>query len=304
MLTEWQIRDRINYIGGSDAATVCGLNPYMTPYELWEVKTRRKIAEDISEKPSVKAGNMLEPAVRQWLAQETGLKIELSDDTYVHPDYDFMAANIDGYTLDLTGEVDSIVEIKTTSSDKDWGETGTQQIPDAYRLQVAHYMSVLGAPVAYVGVLIRGVDFRHYRFDRDLNLEGILIAKELEFWRCVKTDTAPPFESRDDFMKRFPKPVMGSSAGATPDIENLIQSIKYSQECIKQNQEQIEIDRAKICEYMGNHENLVGTNGKIIATWKRDKDSVRIDTNAIKANPELFERYSKTYPGPRKFIIK
>ena len=54
-MTEKQwLEERKNGIGGSDAATILGLNPYKTNIQLWEEKTRRKEAEDISDKPYVK----------------------------------------------------------------------------------------------------------------------------------------------------------------------------------------------------------------------------------------------------------
>lgn len=39
---------------GSDAATILGKNPYKSNVDLWEEKTRRKEAPDISDKPYVK----------------------------------------------------------------------------------------------------------------------------------------------------------------------------------------------------------------------------------------------------------
>ncbi len=40
---EW-LEERKNGIGGSDAATILGLNPYKTNIDLWEEKTGRKEA--------------------------------------------------------------------------------------------------------------------------------------------------------------------------------------------------------------------------------------------------------------------
>ena len=59
-------------IGGSDAGTILGLNPYKKPYELWLEKTGAKEPEDISEKEAVKAGVYLEPVIAQWYTDETG----------------------------------------------------------------------------------------------------------------------------------------------------------------------------------------------------------------------------------------
>jgi predicted phage-related endonuclease len=50
------LSERRTGIGGSDAATILGVSPYMTNVELWRIKTGRKIPEDISGKPYVKYG--------------------------------------------------------------------------------------------------------------------------------------------------------------------------------------------------------------------------------------------------------
>ena len=52
---EW-LEKRKSYIGGSEASCIVGMNPYATNVELWEMKTGRRKAEDISEKSYVKYG--------------------------------------------------------------------------------------------------------------------------------------------------------------------------------------------------------------------------------------------------------
>lgn len=45
---EW-ISGRMNGIGGSDASSIVGMNPYKTNIDLFEEKIGRKIPEDISD---------------------------------------------------------------------------------------------------------------------------------------------------------------------------------------------------------------------------------------------------------------
>ena len=52
-------------IGGSDAAAVLGLNPYMSNLELWQVKTGLYAPDDISDKPYVIYGTNAEEHLRQ-----------------------------------------------------------------------------------------------------------------------------------------------------------------------------------------------------------------------------------------------
>lgn len=198
MLSEEMKLARLSYITGSDAAIICGLSPYTTPYELWEQKTRRSVSEDISHKPAVKAGIMLEPAIRDWLAQELQVPIRTITKLIVHDDLPWMAGNIDGHIVKDSMREGAIVEIKTTSSPEGWGDVGSNIIPRNYLLQVVHYMAVCNADRCYVAVLIRGVDFRHYLLERDLVLEEMLIQKEKEFWSCVQLDIPPgPVYNKD-----------------------------------------------------------------------------------------------------------
>jgi putative phage-type endonuclease len=194
MLTDDQKEQRLSYVTGSDASIICGLSPYTTPYELWEQKTRRAVVEDISHKPAVKAGIMLEGAIRDWLGQEINKDILERGDIIIHPKLAWMAGNIDGKVY----KENSIVEIKTTSSPEGWGDVGSNIIPRNYLLQVVHYMAVCNADRCYVAVLIRGVDFRHYILERDLVLEEMLIQKEKEFYSCVQLDIPPgPVYNKD-----------------------------------------------------------------------------------------------------------
>lgn len=61
--SEWlRNRDRI---GGSDASSILGMNPYKDNVELWRIKTGLQEAEDISDKPYVKYGTEAEPHLRE-----------------------------------------------------------------------------------------------------------------------------------------------------------------------------------------------------------------------------------------------
>ena len=64
---EW-LKARSYGIGGSDAAAVIGKSPYKSNVELFDEKTGRKTAEDISDKPYVRYGNGAEPLIRKLFA--------------------------------------------------------------------------------------------------------------------------------------------------------------------------------------------------------------------------------------------
>ena len=69
---EW-LKYRESGIGSSEVATIVGLNPWESPYQLW----RRKLGLDPAKQENfaMKAGHYLEDAVAQFWHDETGCEI-------------------------------------------------------------------------------------------------------------------------------------------------------------------------------------------------------------------------------------
>ena len=94
---EW-LEERKKGIGGSDAAAIIGVNPFMTNIELWEYKTGRKQQEDISNKECVKFGVAAEDHIRQLFALDYP-EYELTSEsfkTYANPEHSFIRGSFDG----------------------------------------------------------------------------------------------------------------------------------------------------------------------------------------------------------------
>ena len=117
MTREDWLEERKKGIGGSDAATILGLNPYKTSIDLWEEKTGRKDAEDISDKPYVKYGTKAEDHLRELFKLDfPQYEVTHQENAIIkHPIYPFLFASLDGQLVDKnTGEL-GILEIKTTN---------------------------------------------------------------------------------------------------------------------------------------------------------------------------------------------
>lgn len=301
MLTPEQVEQRKSYCMGSDAPIICGVSPYCTPYQLWEYKTRRAIEPDISEKPSVKAGNMLEGAVRDWLANEIEMEIRHDNQLVRHLHYPFMAGNLDGWVVGQS----AIVEIKTSSSDKGWGPSGSSIIPTPYLLQISHYMACADVECCYVGVLIRGIDFRWYKIQRDNELISYIIAQEQLFYACMTNDTPPPFQNVEDIVALMASKNPSGAIQATDDLQLKVEKLGEIRALIKSFEEQEQILKLGICEFMNDKEYLAGQSGEILVSWKKSKDSKRLDLDVLKGKfPEIYEQCTKVVPGSRRFDLK
>lgn len=201
---EW-LEERKKGIGGSDAATILGLNPYKTNMQLWEEKTGRRQAEDISEKEYVKYGTNAEDLLRELFKLDyPKYEVKHDENTIIkHPKYPFLFASLDGTLIDKeTGEM-GILEIKTTNILQSMQkEKWKEKIPDNYYCQVLHYLNVTGYSFVILKAQLKyeydgeiKLDTRHYKILREEVIEDIkmLEEKEVEFWtKYVETGIRPP----------------------------------------------------------------------------------------------------------------
>lgn len=198
---EW-LQARGKRIGGSDASAVVGLNPYMSNTDLWSIKTGRREAEDISDKPYVRYGHDAEPLLRELFKLDfPDYKVGYVDNNlFLNSRYPWAHASLDGWLQDPEGRT-GILEIKTTeilqSMQK---EKWKDRIPDNYYLQVLHYMMVMEADFACLKAQLKYdydgdiyLQIRHYWIERQ-DVENdirILSEKEEEFWHHMQNGTRP-----------------------------------------------------------------------------------------------------------------
>ena len=95
---EW-LEQRKGRIGGSEAACIVGMNPYQTNVELWEYKTGRRIAEDISDKPFVKYGTNAEEYLRELFKLDYPQYNAhyVDNNMWLNEKYPFAHASLDGW---------------------------------------------------------------------------------------------------------------------------------------------------------------------------------------------------------------
>jgi len=154
---------RKNGIGGSDAAAAVGISPYLSPLELWLIKTGRDAnlpkpdANDTTE--PVYWGTLLEPIVAASYTKQTGNRVRRVNAVLQHPQIPFMLANID---REVVGSRDvQLLECKTA------GEFGARLwrdgVPEYVQLQVQHQLAVTGRRAADVAVLLCGQKLEVHR---------------------------------------------------------------------------------------------------------------------------------------------
>lgn len=198
---EW-LQIRSNYIGGSDAGAVVGMNPYKSAYSLWAEKTGR--VPGFEGNLTTKVGSYLEDLVAHLFEEETGKKVRRKNRTMVNDKYPFACANIDRAVV---GEK-ALLEIKTTTSIPIMRQLKSSEFPDAYYCQVVHYLAVTGLEKAYLAVLVNCRELKIYELERDQEEIAALMAAEETFWGYVQSNTEPPVDGHqatsDTIGKLYP----------------------------------------------------------------------------------------------------
>lgn len=180
---EW-LELRSKYIGGSDAASVVGLNPYSSPYTLWAEKTGKKLP--FEGNLATEVGTFLEEFIARKFEQETGKKVRKVNQSILNSNYPWAIANID---REVVGE-NAGLEIKSTS-ELNMKNFKNGEYPATYYCQCMHYMAVTGKKKWYLAVLIGNREFKVFEIKRDEEEIAALMSAEKDFWELVQKDTAP-----------------------------------------------------------------------------------------------------------------
>ncbi|WP_367341023.1 YqaJ viral recombinase family protein [Aminivibrio sp.] len=295
---EW-LEERRKGIGGSDIAAIMGLNPWKTPYRVYQEK--RKEVDDWEGNEATDWGKRMEPAIRQWYSDQTGRPVRLPDKIMYSTKHPFMLANLDGFTDDRR-----IVEIKTARSGKDWGEPGTSEIPDYYILQVQHYMIVTGFDVADVAVSIGGASPSLYEVDADEELQEYIITACERFWQRVQAGDPPEPVSYADAVQRYGRSKAEGAVIANGGVVQLVNDLRGVRRRMNELQREESDFKAEIISYLGNlGDALVDTDGSTLVTYKLAKGRTTLDVKALqKELPEVYERFIKTEEPSRRFLLK
>lgn len=197
---EWLAR-RMCGIGGSEAAAVCGMSPWMTPVQIWRIKCGGEEAKDLSGNAAVQQGMRMEPALREFFK---GLHPEYivehhPFDILYQSERPFLFATLDGELTDKQGR-HGVLEIKTATPNgkAGWEKWSDGQMPQNYYIQVLHQLLATGYDFAVLFAALYSlsgdITLRQYEIERAEAAQDLtwLLDKETEFWRYVEDGALPP----------------------------------------------------------------------------------------------------------------
>lgn len=316
---EWLAARRTG-IGGSDIGAILGLSPYKSSLDVYLDK-RGELARETGNEQAMYWGTVLEDVVAREYATRTQRAIQRVNAMLRHPGHDFMLANLDRAVVnpDIAGRVtwngdrlttDRILECKTANSfaAAQWGEPGSDSVPDAYLLQCQWYLGVTGAQIADLAVLIGGSDYRIYSIERNDGLIGDMIEAAAEFWKRVQNGQPPDPTTSADARRLWPSHIAGKSVIVDVGIANDVAALAAGRARVKEWEAELDAAEARILAAFGDAEEI-SHMGKKLATWKANKPTVKTDWKGLAADyadyvaepvrAKLHAAHTETKPGAR-----
>ncbi len=313
-------------ITGTRFASILGLNVWSTPFEMWCAITKT-YEEPFEDTIYTIAGKTIEPKQADYMKRSYGMDLITPTDRYgkdyfnktwgdFFPEskhfggmWDFLGIN------DETGEVDTVLEMKTTKRIEDW----QNDAPEYYALQAALYAYLLGVDnVIMVASFLEPNDYEHpedYKpsINNTITVEfklserypnfADLVAQVEKWWdEYVATGISPEYDEKKD--AEILKALRTNTLAPETDIEALIaegEGLKKELDDVAASITEKEKRLKKINDLLKEHamsqfrdgDKKVELKGKSYVWTVARSDSTTIDKDSLKADG-LLEKYTKS----------
>lgn len=303
---EW-LEARKDGIGASEVATIVGLNPWETPYQLW----RRKIGIDPAKpmNAAMNTGHILEDGVAQFWAQATGREIiaaSKDDFMFIDKDRPYLRVSpdrtfwIEGATRNDDNK--GILECKTTRMKVD-----PDNLPKYWFCQVQMNLGVAGYSQGSLAWLSagQGFDFGYMDLKFVPDFYGWLTESVSRFWiDNIIGKQEPSAVNVSDVILKYNRHTGGKIIECSDEVFTAYQDLKEVKKELDALKERKETLEATLKMAFGDAEAL-SYGGDTIATWKAPKPSKKFDANALQAaDPDTYAKYITTQQGARRLLLK
>lgn len=301
---EW-LKARESGIGSSEIATIVGLNPWETPYQLW----RRKLGIDPpkEENFAMKAGHYLEDAVARFWHDETGqdvIKSSAGDWLIRNNEKSFLQVSPDR-TYWLAGMTRSnankgILECKTTQMSID-----ADDLPKHWFTQVQYQLGVAEMTKGSLAWLSSGREFGYKDLAFVPDFYGWLVEEAEKFWvDNIVGKQEPTATSVQDVLLKYNRHTDGKVVEVGDEVfgsYNELKEVKQQIAKLEERKEKLEND---IKLAFGDAE-AISYGGATLATWKAAKPTLKFDAKAyLIRHTDLCKPFMVETQPPRRFLLK
>lgn len=296
--SEW-LAGRKSGIGASEAAAVLGLSRYKTALDVYIDKTKQVLTPRPDNAQTIR-GRRLEPIVLDMYEEERGA-VRRDIARVESEKYPFMFASLDAVRKDDLRPVEAKTAGKYVA--REWGEPGTDDVPQEYLIQIMHQMIVTNAFIGDIAALLTLDDFRAYTIALDNELAEMIVEGLRQFWKRVE-NRDPPAPTTGEQAEKLYRKSIAQGIEADAHMAESYRQLLDTRSALKplEKLEAKLIDEIKL--FMADKDALI-IDAQPVVTWKSAKGSVRFDTKRFQTeNPELYQSFLTQTEGSRRFIIK
>jgi putative phage-type endonuclease len=276
-LTDEEIEERRKAIGASDVAAIIGCSPWKSAWDVWADKTGR--LDSWSGNNATRIGQYLESGVLDYAESQLGPLDRNVRIAYVGKP---IVSTLDAITADGVP-----VEVKTAGMTGplhgEWGDAGTDQIPEHYLCQVHTQILCTEAQTAYLFALLAGRGIVRYEIERSDSLCDALASQLCEWWDRHIIQGIEPSRDHASFevvkrLRRVPSKVV-----EMPDkCEWLMTTREHLKAEAKDLDERIaETDKLLLLE-LGDAEEGVFSDGRSVTYYEQHRKGFTVEPSSFR----------------------
>lgn len=312
-------------ITGTRFAAILGANVWSTPFEMW-LQITKTYEKPFEGTMYTEAGKIIEPKQAEYMSKSYGMDIVSPTDRYgedyfsktfgdFFPQENVFGGMWDYLSYDENGDLDAVLEMKTTKRAEDWAD----DIPEYYALQGALYGYLLGTDtVIMVCSILEDQDYkdpysfepkasntivRPFRISERYPHFEMLVKDAMNWWnQYVLTGVSPDFDEKKDKeslaeLRKKVIPPETSKDDILAEAEKLIEELEAEKEKMKEKENRLAeiqdfIKKKAIGEFTPGVKQVVVEGHNYTFTVNKsltktiDKDQLQKDG--------LLEKYQKT----------
>lgn len=258
--------------------------------------------EDISHVEAVQMGHVMEPVIGRLAQQKLGVELTKIEESLTHAKHPWFKSHFD--FAGKQGSKTFLVEAKNYNASVRNKFDVSGLAPAADVAQLVHEAAVFGVDMVYLAILFGGQEFVLIPFTITDEQKEDLIKQMAVIWGHAQAGTTLPPEDLEQVKLIYPTSTE-SIKTASASVEQACMALAQIKANIKALEAQEEQYDTLVRGYMQDKDTLATIDGKVLATWKSAKSSVKFDAKLFQESmPDIYKQFMREMPGSRRFLLK
>ena len=258
--------------------------------------------EDISHVEAVQMGHVMELVIGRLAQQKLGVELTKIEESLTHAKHPWFKSHFD--FAGKQGSKTFLVEAKNYNASVRNKFDVSGLAPPADVAQLVHEAAVFGVDMVYLAVLFGGQEFVLIPFTITDEQKEDLIKQMAVIWGHAQAGTTLPPEDLEQVKLIYPTSTE-SIKTASASVEQACMALAQIKANIKALEAQEEQYDTLVRGYMQDKDTLTTIDGKVLATWKSAKSSIKFDAKLFQESmPDIYKQFMREMPGSRRFLLK